>query len=252
MVPSLEEEKLSSAAKPAARPRRSARSMLTILALLVLTSLVGVGATLGVLWANGQIGVATSSATVHVPTVSPQTPTATSSTTTPSAQSNQLPTPTAFQTVNSSEVGIIVKYPADWVADPPQKSADSDMVGFHPQQQNGIFFSIERFTASASAQIGSTKEVNQGNITPFSSSQNFHDFHTISSSTSQRTLGGEKWDEQDAAFKNSNGVSFHITSIAVQHNHIYYDIFFSAPDPNYDEAMQKYFQPMFNSFQFEK
>src|SRR5438876_9591704 len=58
MVPSLEEEKLSSAAKPAARPRRSARSMLTILALLVLTSLVGVGATLGVLWANGQIGVA--------------------------------------------------------------------------------------------------------------------------------------------------------------------------------------------------
>lgn len=237
------------------KPRRSARSIMIVLALLVLTPIVGILATLGTLWMNGSFpGNAAAAPSVHVPVVTQQTPTpANSLTPTPStaAQGNQLPTPTSFQTANGSVIGVIVKYPSDWVADTPQTSANSSALGFHPQQRDGIFISIERFTASASAKIGSTSEVNQSNMDQLSSSQNVHNFHLITSPMTQRSVGGEQWDEQDAAITNSNGVNFHITSIAVQHNHYYYDILFYSPDTYYNEAVQKYFQPMFDSFQFQ-
>ena len=61
----------------------------------------------------------------------------------------------------------------------------------------------------------------------------------------------DQWQEQDAVFSNTNGVPFHLTTVAVQHNHLYYDIVFYSPTVYYDEAMQKYFQPMFDSFQFQ-
>ena len=236
------------------KPRRSKRSIMTVLALLVLTPVIGVLATLGTLWVNGAFPGKAAAPSVHVPAVTQQTPNPSNSLTpTPSAaaQGNQLPTPPSFQTVNSPEVGVIVKYPSDWVADTPQASANSSALGFHPQQSDGIFISIERFTASASAKINSTGEVNQANMSQLSSSQNVHNFHLITSPMTQRSVGGAQWDEQDAAITNSNGVNFHITSIAVQHNHFYYDILFYSPDTYYDEAVQKYFQPMFDSFQFQ-
>ncbi len=44
---------------------------------------------------------------------------------------------------------------------------------------------------------------------------------------------------------------FHLTTIAVQHNQLYYDILYYAPAIVYNEAMQKYFQPMLDSIQFQ-
>ena len=73
----------------------------------------------------------------------------------------------------------------------------------------------------------------------------------LPATTPQRTIGGTQWDEQDASFANRNNVTFHLTSIAVQRNHLYYDILFYSPQVYYDEAVQKYFQPMFDSFHFQ-
>src|SRR5438105_14813516 len=49
-----EEEGNLPGAKIVPRPRRSAGSILVIIALLILVPVVGAGATLGLLWANGQ------------------------------------------------------------------------------------------------------------------------------------------------------------------------------------------------------
>src|SRR5579859_3734561 len=52
-----------SAAKISPRPRRPVSSILLIVALLILVPLVGIGATLGILWANGDFAA---SPTTHV------------------------------------------------------------------------------------------------------------------------------------------------------------------------------------------
>src|SRR5213080_2658383 len=68
-----------SAGKIVPGPRRSARSILVIIALLILVPLIGAGATLGMLWANGQFSANATKASVHVPLPRQQTPAATSS-----------------------------------------------------------------------------------------------------------------------------------------------------------------------------
>lgn len=253
-ISSSQQDELISATKAAARPRRSAQSMLVILALCVLTPLVSVGVTLGVLWANGQLGGTAPRTTVHVPAASQQTPVANSSPTVPSAQGTQLPTPTAFQTANSPEVGITLKYPADWVEDTPQTSADSNSFAIHPQSSKrlGINFYLQRFSSTLSSTINTTSDLNQSNITAFSSVQGVHNVQPISAVTAQRQIGGSQWDEQDASFTNDSGTLFHFTTLTVKHNKLYYNITFYSPDTYYNEAMQKYFQPMFDSFQFQK
>ena len=42
----------------------------------------------------------------------------------------------------------------------------------------------------------------------------------------------------------------HFATISVQHNKLYYTILLLIPDVYYDEAMQKYIQPMLDSLQF--
>src|SRR6266487_2929573 len=249
------ENDISSASQRPAKSRRSTSSILTMLALFILTPLIGVGATLGVLWANGDIGGKPAHATVQVPTVSRQTPTA--NTPTPSGnsstQGNQLPTPTAFQTATSREVGITLKYPLDWGHEAAQTSGDSNSFSLHPQstQHLGISIYFQRFSTNISSTIASTSDLNQSNISSFSSVQGVHNVQTITSPASQRTIGGVLWDEQDASFSNDGGTLFHFTTLSVKHNKMYYNITFYTPEVYYDEAMQKYFQPIFDSFQFQ-
>ena len=59
------------------------------------------------------------------------------------------------------------------------------------------------------------------------------------------------WDEQDSTFSTTQGLLYHLVSIAVQHNQLYYDILYYAPTVVYNEAVQKYFQPMLDSVQFQ-
>lgn len=250
---SKEMERVSlTATKPlSSRPKRSARSVLIITALFILVPLIGIGATLGTLWYNGAFPARTVNASLALPTLTPQQTPGTSSTPAPTApaQTNQLPTPASFQKITSSEVGMTLKYPIEWVKEVPQ-STNSIVLAFHPQQKNGIDLFIERFSPAASATLSSTNVVNQNNLTSFQTAQGINNFHTITPPSPQLTVGGVQWDEQDATFS-ANGLTFHLTTIAVQHNQLYYDILYYAPAVVYNEAMQKYFQPMLDSIQFQ-
>ena len=134
--------------------------------------------------------------------------------------------------------------------DPAQNSTDSSFVGIHPQQQTGMYLAIERYTTSGSAKISNTSVINQSNLAQFQSQQNISNFQIITPLSPKRAIGGVQWDEQDATFNNTNNVSFHLTTVAVQHNKLYYDIVFYSPASTYDQAVQNYFLPMLNSFKF--
>ena len=252
-VQQKEKESISSTKPLPARSKRSARTVLIITALFILVPLVGIGTTLGMLWFNSEIPVRTVKASLSVPTPSTQqTPGASNaSTPTAQAQTNQLPTPSSFQTATITEVGVTLKYPKEWIKDVPQSTTTSVVLAFHPQQKNGIDLFLERFTSASSAKLTSANDVNQNNLTSFQNAQGISNFHAITPSSSQVTVGGAQWDEQDATFSTTQGLVFRLTSIAVQHNQLYYDILFYAPGVVYNEAVQKYFQPMLNSLQFQ-
>src|SRR5438067_1094684 len=239
------------AAKIAPRPRRSVRGILAIIALLILVPLLGAGATLGILWANGQFPANATQSSVHVSLPTQKTPAATSS---PTATSGQLPTPTSFQTISStssSALGIAMKYPGNWVETPATQPTQYGLIAadFHPQEQLGIDVTVKRIP-SKSLTGATVQDVNQANIDSFGNANSVHNLHTITSPNAKPTVGGVQWTEEDAAFTDSNQVPYHFTVLSVLHNQYYYIFTFYAPNNNYSEAMQKYFQPMLNSFQF--
>ena len=243
----IDEIETHAPAKLAPKPRRSARSILAIVAILILTPLIGIGATLGILWANGQFPVNATQGSLHLQI----RPTAGASST-PAVASNQLPTPTSFHTAKSSEVGVIVKYPADWVAEAPQQSTAGNVsINFHPQQQLPVDFSIGRLSSKNSASVTGTDVVNQANIQGFGTDQNLQNLQLLTNTPQHAKIGGVSWDEQDATFTDSTGNLIHVVSISVQHNKLYYNIFYFAPSALYDEAVQKYYSQMLASFQFQ-
>jgi hypothetical protein len=230
----------------AAKSKKTRLSIPAILGLCILSILIGAGLTFGILYVNGQrpsLGPQPAQRPLQLPTRS------TSST--PASSTSASTTPTSFQTINSTDLGISMKYPSDWVTDPAQKSADSAYVGFHPQQQQtGIYIAIERYTTSGSAKISNTSTINQLNLEQFQNQQNISNFQIIPSPTTKRMIGGVQWDEQDATFNNPNNVTFHLTTVAVQYKKLYYDIVFYSPASTYDVTVQNYFTPMLNSFKF--
>jgi hypothetical protein len=247
-----QEEANLSAAKIVPRRRRGVGGILAVIAVLILVPLVGVGATLGVLWANGQFPVNATQTSVHVSIPKQQTPAASSS---PTVTSGQLPTPTSFQTISStssSALGIAMKYPGNWVETPTTQPTQYGLIAadFHPQQQLGIDVTVKRIP-SKSLTGATIQQVNQANIDSFGSNQSVTNLHTIASPNAQLTIGGVQWTEQDASFTDSNQLPYHFTVLSVLHNQYYYSVTFYAPNNNYNEAMQKYFQPMLNSLQFQ-
>ena len=248
-----EKESISSTKPLSSRPKRSARTVLVITALFILVPLVGVGATLGMLWFNGEMPIKTVNASLKGPAPSAkQTPASNASTPTAQAQTNRLPTPSSFQTTTVAAVGVTLKYPKEWVKDVPQSTSDNSIIlSFHPQQASGIVLYVERFSSSTSAKLTSTNDVNQGILSAFQSTQGVNNLRPVSPPNPQLTIGGVHWDEQDATFSTNSGLQYHLTTIAVQYKQIYYDILYYAPAVVYNEAMQKYFQPMLNSLQFK-
>jgi zinc-ribbon domain len=222
-----------------------------IIGLFVLSILIGGGLTFGILYINGQrlsIG--------PQPTLKPlQLPTPGASSTpaalTPTPQGNQLPTPTAFQSATSRELGISLKFPSDWVQDPAQTSTSGNTsVSFHPQQSLPVSMFIAKLSPSVSAQVTDANEVNQANIQGFGTSNNLQNFKALTNTPQHRLIGGINWDEQDATYTTSNGLLIHVVSISVKHNALYYNILYFAPASAYDEAFQKYYSQMLNSFKF--
>ncbi|HEX6552060.1 MAG TPA: zinc ribbon domain-containing protein [Ktedonobacteraceae bacterium] len=248
-----EKESISSTKPLSSRPKRSARTVLVITALFILVPLVGVGATLGMLWFNGEMPIKTVNASLKGPAPSAkQTPASNASTPTAQAQTNRLPTPSSFQTTTVAAVGVTLKYPKEWVKDVPQSTSDNSIIlSFHPQQASGIVLYVERFSSSTSAKLTSTNDVNQAILSAFQGTQGVNNLRPVSPPNPQLTIGGVQWDEQDATFTTNSGLQFHLSTIAVQYKQIYYNILYYAPAVVYNEAMQKYFQPMLNSLQFK-
>jgi len=171
---------------------------------------------------------------------------------TPTVQSNQLPTPTAFQSVTSKDLGISLKFPSDWVQDPAQKSSSGNTsVNFHPQQNIPVSMFIARLSSSVSATVTDTNEVNQANIQGFGTNNNLLNYKALTDTPQHRQIGGVSWDEQDATYSTSGGLVIHVVSISVKYNAIYYNILYFAPDTAYDEAFQKYYSQMLSSFKFD-
>jgi zinc-ribbon domain len=237
-------------AKGQAKSGRSARGIALLVTLLVLAPVIGVLATLGVLYANGSFAAAPTTR-VHVAAIA--TPGA-SATSTPAAASsattNQLPTPTSFQTASVSQVGITLKYPSDWVAGSPQSSSSGVSVSFQPQQQLPIGLSVSKFSSSTTPQLPNTSVLNQSILQGFGSSASLTSMQTLTNTPRQSSIGGVSWDQQDATFATSSGQSVHAVSISVKHKNIYFNIFYFALAPEYGEAVQKYYSQMLASFQF--
>jgi hypothetical protein len=232
-------------------PKKSRLGIPAVIGLFILSILVGGGLTFGILYANGQklsFGPQPTQAPVQLPTPGPSS---TSTPLTPTAQGNQLPTPTAFQTANSSQLGIKLQYPADWVEDPAQQTSAGDtFLRFHPQQPLNVLFIVGRLSASNSSTAANTSQLNQGNIQGFGSANNLTNPQILTNTPQHPTIGGISWDEQDATYLASNGESFHVVSVSVKHNKLYYTIIYFALTSAYDEAMQKYYSQMLNTFQF--
>jgi hypothetical protein len=232
-------------------PKKKRLGIPAIIGLCILSILIGGGLTFGILYINGQplsIGPQPTPKTLQLPT---QSASSTPVSLTPTSQGNQLPTPTAFQSANSKELGISLQFPSDWVQDPAQTTTSGNTsVSFHPQQSLPVTMFIARLSSSVSAQVTDTNEVNQANIQGFGSNNNLLNFKALTNTPQHRLVGGINWDEQDATYNTSGGLLIHVVSISVKHNAIYYNILYFAPDSAYNEAFQKYYSQMLNSFKF--
>lgn len=236
------------------RPRRSARGVLVATAILILAVLVGTGVTLGSLYTSGQLAA---QAPVKPVTLSKATATTTpGAAVSPTATSTSaLPSPSSFQNISktgSADLKASLQFPSDWQEDAPQVTNGTTEINFHPLQIP-INFGVARLSSADSATVPSADALNQAEIASFQNAQGISNVQSITPVTSQRSIGGGTWPEQDATFDvaTSGGtIEYHATSIATQHNKIYYNIVFYAPSVVYNEALQKYFQPIFNSFQF--
>ncbi len=247
---STQAEKSPVVAKAAVTPKNSRLGIPALIGLLILSILIGGGATLGILYANGQqlsFGPQPTQPPVQLPT--PNASSSTPGSLTPTTQGDQLPTPTAFQTITSTDLGISLKYPSDWQETGPAQTQNNDIeVSLRPQQQLGMEVRIRRISASNSASIASATAANQADLSAFSQFQGVTNLQTTTSS--QPTIGGVQWAEQDATFTGPNNVQYDYVTLAVKHNGMYYVMFLYSPDMFYKEAVQKYFQPMFDSFKF--
>jgi hypothetical protein len=224
--------------------RRRTLSIPTLLLVFFACILVGGGLTYGALAlgrTNNQPAQPITLRVASSPTAA-ASPTATST--------NQLQAPTSFLTLNNTDVGVSVKYPSNWVIDPPQKTTQSAYFDAHPSPQNGLIINVERFTTSASGSFTSTSDVNNNNIAGLQSVTGLTNFQSVQPATPQQSAGGMQWDEQDVTFDNTNGQLFHFVTIAVLYKQQYYDIFYSAPDSQFNEAYQKFFQPILSSLKF--
>ena len=234
---------------PVSKPKRSAGSIVTTVALIVLAPLIGIGITLGILASQGLFPPGSASAQPRNNIVTKQPATAVAAT--PTTTQGSLPAPTSFKTTNSKDVNVSVQYPGDWVAETPQKSSSFTSLVIHTpqQQQTGIDFFVARYTDTTSASITSPDEINQANVSGIGQQQNDTNVQVLSSG--QPTIGGTKWSQQDATYVDStSSMKIHFVTISAQHNKIYYNIAFLVPDQYYSEAMQKYIQHMLDSFQF--
>ncbi len=230
--------------------RTMGRTILTFALIVLITLLVGVGSTLGVLASQGHFSAHPAAATkkaVAVPTQTQATPASTST-----AQGNQLPAATSFKLTSVKDVNAALEYPSSWVQDALQKSTNATSLSIHTPQQGQIVinFSVTRYTDSLSATVTSPEVINQSIAQQFGQQNSLTNQQTIPSTGSPPTIGGTTWSELETSYLTSSSNKIDLMTVSVLHGKDYYNIFVFAPDSYYTEAIQKYIQHMFTTFKF--
>ncbi|GAC1563460.1 MAG: hypothetical protein NVS4B11_13640 [Ktedonobacteraceae bacterium] len=222
----------------------------------MLTLIVGTGLTYGILYFNGQIRANTAQPLPPIPKVAAQPTSGTTPSTSVTGNTGALPTPTSFSAMSSDNqkaLSALIKYPSNWVEDPPsQPASDGTVVArFHPQEQLGIIFFVGKIPTTSGAT--STTTLNQDLITEIyrnGGNAGNTNLQAVQTTTPHRTIAGVQWDEQDATFSDTNGLLIHIASISVKHRSSFYVFLILAPDLYYSDVVQKYLPPMLDSFKF--
>ncbi len=216
------------------RPRVIARRVISVMLALLITPILGVLATLGVLALQGQFAPHPHKMLSHLPALAASTAT--------------LPPPSIFKPMSDQVMNISVQYPTDWTAGPSDQSSDPIKLPI-VQPDNLVRISIGRFSTGVSSQITGPDELNSVLIGQMS--QQFSNFSAVKSANDAPTIGNDQWMEQDATYLDINGTRNHFTTISVFHDHQnYYNINFVVPERLYQQAMQQYIQPILDSFKF--
>jgi hypothetical protein len=240
------------AARPDRASKRGGKGLLTALAILILTPLIGIGITLASLYSQGLLSTSAHASHAHV--TPPQVQSQSTPSITPSAQSNtqnsQLPAPPSFKKTSSTDLNISLQYPSNWELGTPQKSPEANSLTIQSTQSVQMEFQVIQFSSTTSSQFTSADNVNQIALAEIQNSQGVNNLQVTTPANSQPTIGGAHWSQQEATFSDTSGVKYHLVVSSVLHNKLYYAILAIAPDTYYNDAIKKYIQPMFDSFQF--
>jgi len=253
------------ASKAPAQSGRSAGTIIAIIAVLILTPIIGTIATFAIMAANGSLAAPNDTGTSTTNTNVQPTPIATfqaapTTTTqgtpqgasTPSAQGTAQPASGNFKTTSNSDVNVSLLYPSSWTLQPqqPDQAGDTELAIGPSDSTSKTVFSIIRLSSTISSSFPSADALNSYNIDSLSKATGVHSLQKVQGSGQQPTIGGTKWVQQEAVFTDDSNQKIHFTTISVEHNKLYYTINFYAPDTNYSDSLQKYFTPMLNSLKF--
>jgi hypothetical protein len=234
-------------APPSRYVEKSSRSLgkvMSIVLILLIPLVIGVGGTLGVLASQGRLFSTPAAAKKVTVTQVQATPAA--------SQGNRLPTPTSFKSATAKDVNIALEYPSTWIQDAPQKTTNGTILAIHPPQQQQIVvgFSVTRYIDSFSATLSSASEINQGIALDFGQQNSLTNQQTMASTGDLPSIGGVAWTKLETSYLTSGNNKIDLMTASVLHNKDYYNIYVYAPDAYYPEAMQKYIQHMFITFKF--
>ena len=255
---------------------RKNTGFLNTLSILILMPVIGSLITLGLLYANGQFmhGSSSNSASTqgtynnsarsahHTDSSAPQpatpqttsTPLATSEATQTATQTgpaSTLPTTRSFRTYSNKDINMSLRYPSDWSLG--QTSHANNVVTtlpLQPPQNYGMQIYIEHLTNAFSAFFNDASELNRRNIQSLFQLQNVHDIQKLSSPDAKPTIADATWEQADTTLQVGTSPKLHFTTISVQHNGSYYSTYFLIPENIYQDAMQKYIQPLLASIKF--
>jgi hypothetical protein len=214
------------------RPRVVVGRVVSIMLALLITPILGVLATLGILALQGQFAPHPHKSLSHLPVASGTT----------------LPPPSVFKPASDGTMNISLQYPTDWTAGPSDQSGDPIRFPI-TQPDNLVRISIGRYSTALSSQLTGPDELNS--ILLGQMSQQFTDVKTVMPPNAEPTIGNDQWMEQDATYLGQNGTQSHFTTITVFHDHQnYYNINFVVPERLYQQAIQQYIQPILGSFKF--
>jgi hypothetical protein len=232
--------------RPSRPSRHTLKHTLLVIAVLILTPLLGSFGTLTLLAVNDRVSLPRLASSL-LPTGSRAHPA------TPSTHPPTLPNPKGFKVVTDKAVNMSVRYPTNWSVTTQSLADGSHFIGITSPGGTTISFYLSHLPPNETATYVNANGLDQANIQGLTQIGNIRQVQFVKTPNYRPTIGGLTWSEQDATFittQNGTATTVHYTSIAVQHQKTYYIIYFYLPSDLYAQAMQKYFTPMLASARF--